>query len=205
MRMKRLGLGVLLAVLALLFPGCMSLEKPEPAREDFTFNPLLPRQPPAPTGPTLAVAYFACEPQFASGEFVYRISDLQWESDFYRQFVDSPATLVTELTRSWLAGSGRFREVGTPGLLKDSSARLQGRIVELYGDFRTAEARGVIGLEFSLWRRGAQGDAWLWSKNFRRSVGLPERTPGGLVRAWDQGLAEILAELTTEVSRSLAP
>jgi cholesterol transport system auxiliary component len=186
--------------LGLLLSGCLSLERTEPSRQSFDFAPQLPQAAAPDQGPTLLVSYFATEPQFATGEFVYRISDVQWQSDFYRHWVDAPAALLTDWTRRWLAGSGRFRNVGTPGLLAGSQANLQGRIVELYGDFRAESPTAVITLAFNLQPGGTKAQTPIWAKTYHRSIPLTRSSPDALVEAWNRGLEEILRDLSREVA-----
>jgi hypothetical protein len=201
--LTRLRTGLLLACFALLLSGCLNLERAEPTRESFDFSPQLPRLATPSQGPILLVSYFAAEPQFATGEFVYRVSEVQWESDFYRHWVEAPATLLTDWSRRWLSGSGHFRDVGTPGLLAGSQATLQGRIIELYGDFRTESPSAVITLAFHLQPGGTKPEVPFWSKTYRRSIPLAQRNPASLVEAWSRGLEEILREVSRDVAVAL--
>lgn len=197
-------LGGILAGGLVLFGGCRLFDRPEPVRESYNFALRLPSRPPNPTGPILQVAYFESEPQFGTGEFVYRISDFEWQSDFYHHWMDSPATLLTEWTRRWLAGSGQFREVGIPGLLEGASARLQGEILDLSGDFRQPNnPQANLSLRMTLEGTAKHGKP-IWTRTFHRKIALTERTPRGLVNAWNLALEEILTETTREAARALA-
>jgi cholesterol transport system auxiliary component len=191
--------------LILVGGGCGVFDRPEPVRQNYNFALRVPGLPPVGDGAVLAVAYFDCEPQFATGEFVYRVGEFAWESDYYHQFLDAPASLVTEVTRRWLGGSGRFREVGMPGLVGGVDGRLEGRLLALYGDFRPGvEPAAVIRLQFSLLGPKGRGEI-LWSRVIERRVVLQSRTPQALMEAWDRGLEQILSEVVDGVGKSVSP
>src|SRR4030095_11265169 len=90
------------ALLALC-AGCVGIEKSYPDKRYFVLEVSANPSPANPTGnDTLEVSNIRVSPRYADRSFVYRTSESGYESDFYNQFLVSPASLITEEVRKGL-------------------------------------------------------------------------------------------------------
>ena len=96
------------AVLLLWTSCCVNLERSYPEREYFALEFTPPAQMTAnggvPIPGVLQVTSLRISPRYESRSFIYRTSDVAFESDYYRQFVANPAPLITDAVRDGLAG-----------------------------------------------------------------------------------------------------
>ncbi len=82
-------------------------------------------------------------------EFIYR-KDLDFESDYYNQFLTSPPTNITEQVITWINES-RLSEVITNRMSSsDSNLLLEGNINLLYADFSGGKIYSILEIEFYL-------------------------------------------------------
>lgn len=172
-------------------------------REEFSFTVDEPDRTPPRQGPVLTVRLFESAPAFENQEFIYRLSALRWQTDYYHVFAQPPATLLTFQVRRWMVHSGLFRSVAIPGLGPAEAWQLQGFVTQLYGDFSNPDLpEAVLHLRCALLAPGAAMEA-VFTKTYRQHVPLRVNTPEGLVEAWNQALQGILSELTADVARAL--
>jgi cholesterol transport system auxiliary component len=73
-------------------------------------------------------------------------------------------------------------------------------VTELYGDFRPGRApAAVLAVQFALIdQTGARPKAVL-ERSIARRIDIPQASPDALVRGYGDALAEILAELSTDL------
>jgi ABC-type uncharacterized transport system auxiliary subunit len=189
-----------LALLA-LSSGCVSLEKPYPDKRYFVL------ETPGQTNPseltsndTLQVSNIRVSPRYADRSFIYRTSAAGYESDFYSQFLVSPASLITEEIRKGLIGSHLFKYVITPSSQLQPSYVLDGTVNALYGDFRNTDSpKAVLEMEFFLTSEIPTKPGILMQKRYAKSIPLSARSPEALVQGWNQALEEILTSLVADL------
>jgi uncharacterized lipoprotein YmbA len=189
-----------LALLALC-AGCVGIEKSYPDKRYFVLD--VPASP-SPANPsaneTLEVSNIRVSPRYADRSFVYRTSEAAYESDFYNQFLVSPASLITEEVRKGLTGSQVFKYVIGPSNQSQPSYVLEGTVNALYGDFRNASSpRAVLEMEFFLTSEIPAKPGILMQKRYAKSLPLTGRTPEALVKGWNQALDEILTSLAEDL------
>ena len=183
-----------------LFSGCVSIEKSYPDKRYFVLeiasNPS--SQNPAGSG-VLQVASARVSPRYADRNFVYRRSDSRFESDFYNQFLISPAALVTEELRGKLSRTGLFKfVVGSANVLAPTHT-METIVNTLYGDFRDLKApKAVIEMEFFLTQE-ASPSAIVFHKLYQRIVAVHDRNPEALVQGWNQALEAISSSLVNDL------
>jgi cholesterol transport system auxiliary component len=192
----------LLAASFLLF-GCVSIERSYPDKRYFVLDISLKESPqdPADNG-ILQMASARVSPRYADRNFVYRRSDTRFESDFYNQFLISPAALVTEELRRELSQAGLFKfVVGSANPLAPTHT-METMVNTLYGDFRDLKApKAVIEMEFFLTQE-ASPSGIVFHKLYQRIVPVQERNPEALVRGWNQGLESISDSLVSDLKAS---
>lgn len=187
--------------------GCLRLlEQPPLDKAEFGFHldhPDLPPPPAASAAPVLSVRLFEAAPTFENQEFIYRLSALRWQTDYYHVFTQPPATLITFEVRRWMAHSGLFRSIAIPGLGPAQAWQIQGFLTQMYGDFQDpSHPRAVLHLRCVLLAPGLAGKPTL-AKTYRQQIPLRVNSPEGLVDAWNEALRRILQELTIDVKRSM--
>lgn len=187
---------------AVLFSGCIRmLQQPSLPRKEFALSLQSPDCPAHSLAPILAVRLFDAAPMFENQEFIYRLAETKWETDFYHLFTQPPSVLLTFETRRWMQRSGLFRSVAIPGLAPSQSWQLQGFVSELYGDFRNPAAPvAVLEMRFSLLPPGAQASTQpLFSRIYQQRTPVPAASPEGLVEAYNRAAELVLKRLTEDI------
>lgn len=197
------ALGFTLLAASFLLFGCVSIERSYPDKRYFVLDISLKKsqQDPADSG-ILQMASARVSPRYADRNFVYRRSDTRFESDFYNQFLISPAALVTEELRRELSQAGLFKlVVGSANPLAPTHI-METMVNTLYGDFRDLKApKAVIEMEFFLTQE-ASPSGIVFHKLYQRIVPVQERNPEALVRGWNQGLESISGSLVSDLKAS---
>jgi cholesterol transport system auxiliary component len=197
------ALGFTLLAASFLLFGCVSIERSYPDKRYFLLEISSKASPqdPADSG-ILQISSARVSPRYADRNFVYRRSDTRFESDFYNQFLISPAALVTEELRRELSQAGLFKfVVGSANPLAPTHT-METMVNTLYGDFRDLKApKAVIEMEFFLTQE-ASPSGIVFHKLYQRIVPVQERNPEALVRGWNQGLESISGSLVSDLKAS---
>jgi cholesterol transport system auxiliary component len=156
---------------------------------------------PAETG-TLQIASARVSPRYADKNFVYRRSEVRFESDFYNEFLISPGVLVAEELRQRLSQSGLFNfVVGSVNALAPTHT-LETFVNTLYGDFRDPRTpQAVMEIEFFLSQEGSPTEI-VFHKRYHRTIPLQDRNPEALVQGWNQALEAISGSLVSDLKAS---
>jgi hypothetical protein len=150
------------------------------------------------------VRSFSIASAFAGRGFVYRKSEHLYESDFYNQFLISPAIIVTEKARLWLCRSGIFERIYVPGSQLDSTHLLEANIIALYADVRDKSSPlAVMELRTFLIDNDSTPESVVHSEIYKASIPLESDTPEAFVEALDKCLAEILTSLEKDLRKEL--
>ncbi|MGH7799504.1 MAG: ABC-type transport auxiliary lipoprotein family protein [Thermodesulfobacteriota bacterium] len=184
-------------LLFLTLTGCATLDKNYPERNYYILNVSneVQNSPPV-SGTILEVGRFEISPSFSGREFVHRIGDLSYESDFYNQFFRPPSSLTTDEVRKWFSESGLFKNVVDPSNNVEANYVLEGNVSELYGDFRaTNEPKAVLGIQFFLTEETSANPKIVYQNNYRREVVLSSNSAQDLVKGWNEALEQILTDL----------
>jgi cholesterol transport system auxiliary component len=188
------------ALLALC-AGCVGIEKSYPDKRYFVLEVSANPSPANPAAnETLEVSNIRVSPRYADRSFVYRTSEAGYESDFYNQFLVSPASLITEEVRKGLTGSQVFKHVIGSSNQSQPSYVLEGTVNALYGDFRNPNSpRAFLEMEFFLTSEVPGQPGILIQKRYAKSIPLTGRTPEALIKGWNEALEEILNSLVTDL------
>ena len=157
------------------------------------------------TSVVLEVHRFTIDAAFADKSLVYRRDELVYESDYYHEFLVAPAVMITERARLWLARSGLFARVLTPGSRLEPSHTLEGNIIQLCGDFSDpSAAKAVLEVHCFLLANENADETIVFGKVYGASIPLETRTADALVEALDRCLIQILERLEEDLQQSLA-
>ena len=181
--------------------GCVSLERGYPDKRYFVIEAAENPRPSNPSADeTLQVSEMRVSPRYAGRSFVYRTSETAYESDFYNQFLVSPASLVTEEVRKVLIESQLFKYVISSSNSLQPSYVLEGTVNVLYGDFRNANSpKAVLEMEFFLTSEIPAKAGVLMQKRYAKVVPVQGHSPETLVKGWNEALESIVASLVADL------
>ncbi len=204
--MKTLLSNIRCGVLALLAlaSGCVGIERSYPDKRYFVLEVNRNISPSNPAGNgILQVATIRVSPRYEDKGFVYRTSGSSYESDFYNQFLVSPAALLGEELRKGLAQSQIFRHVVNASSQLEPTHVLEGVVDALYGDFRDPGApKAVLEMEFFLRKESPSKAEIVAARRYAKSVAVNGRSPEALVKGWNEALEAILSSLVADLRSS---
>lgn len=187
--------------LAALLAGCVSVEKSYPDKRFFVLEiPRREAQTAAAATGVLMVSPLRVSPRYDGRSFVYRLSEANFESDFYNQFLVSPGPLLTEEIRRGLSQAQLAQYVVSAASQAEPTLVLEGTVDALYGDFRDRNApKAVLEMEFFLAKESPSKSEIVLRRRYTKSVAVSGRTPEGLVKGWNDGLNEIAGALAADL------
>lgn len=154
----------------------------------------------------LDVRTFTIDSAFDSKGLVYRKGEFEYEADFYNEFLVSPATMITEKTRSWLSQSGLFARVLDKAGYSEASHILEGNITSLYIDFREkASPLAIVEMRIFLVADATAKESLILGKTYKSSSSPRSGAAEDLVEAFDHCLEEILTDLEKDLAAKLQP
>ena len=158
-----------------------------------------------PSEAVLEVRGFMADSAFGDKNFVYRTDELTYETDFYHEFLVSPATMIREATRNWLAQSNRFTRVVDAGGYVEPTYTLEANITALYGDVRDKDApKAVMELRvFLLKVEGSRDPVVLHARVYSAVHEASTADPDGLAAGFDACLQTILSDLEKDLAAKL--
>lgn len=153
----------------------------------------------------IEIRRFTSNSAFSGKSLIYRSGEFEYESDFYNEFLISPAAMITEKARNWLSASGLSRRVLDPTSYVDPTHVIEGNVTALYGDLRAKSSpTAVMELRvFLLETKTGKEPVIVFGKTYKSSVGLESEGPGGLVSALDRCLVEILTDVEEDLAEIL--
>ncbi len=150
----------------------------------------------------LEVQNFSIDRAFGSKSLVYRKASSEYETDFYNQFLIGPENMVTEKTRAWLSESGLFEWVLEPGSCVDTTHKLEGNIISLYGDFSNESSpKAKMGIRFFVIKLSDK--SIVFGKTYSAAADVESRTAEGVIAAFDKCLETILSDLEKDLDEQL--
>jgi cholesterol transport system auxiliary component len=194
-------------IVAVTLASC-TLSRPSPVKRTFLLEPTLPSAvsgTPKPVSVRVGVVNVASP--FRGKTFVFRESDLRFESDYYDEFFIAPAIMFSDATAKALAASNVFRRVVPFGAASDEGEYvLDGFVSELYADTRDAAAAvAVITVTYYLTPTGVIGAGVAWSKEYRQSTKISGAGPDAVARGWNAALSAVLADLARDLAAAELP
>jgi cholesterol transport system auxiliary component len=184
--------------------GCLDLKKSYPEKRSFVIDVEAPPQD-APSNSAMVVKInkLRVSPLFAGRAMVYRVADLQYESDFYDEWFVPPGTLVTQQVQHWLSRSMGLQVVMAGTNHVEPTHLLEGTVTEFYGDFRAAP-EAVLGLELLLLDAGHDRQP-LFRRAYRQSMPLSERSSDALARGLTEALRAVLVDVVKDIAAADPP
>lgn len=188
-------------ILLLLLPGCVTLERSYPDKHFFALEVNRESKPVNDPGHSvMQISNVRISPRYEGKNFIYRLSDTSFESDFYNEFLVPPASLVAEELVKGLARSDLFQYVIDPSSELAPTHVLEAMVNALYGDFRNSSApKAVLEMEFFVSKQAAGKSEIVMQRRYSKAVELQGHSPDALVKGWEQALGAILADLIADL------
>ncbi|MCB1142572.1 MAG: membrane integrity-associated transporter subunit PqiC [Leptospiraceae bacterium] len=151
--------------------------------------------------PLLKITKIRISPYFEGKNFVYKQGNLNYETDFYNEFLVYPSNNINEVVNKWIIESG----LSVPWSVYDEDVyQLQINVESLHGDFSDgSKPRAILELNFLLQKAGSK--KILYTKKFHKDEPITEINADNLVTAWNKGLTEIMIEMESDLRKIQLP
>ena len=199
---RRLAAG---AAVALVLGGC-SVTRPPVVKETYLLDPA-PAAAVARTQPgTLRVGVVNVAAPYRTRTFVFRETDLKYESDFYTEFVVAPGANIADATARSLQRAKVFDRVLESGAPVESDWVLDGFVPTLYADMRNpVKPAAEIAISYYLSKADGGSGLPFWTRDYARRVPFTGGSQAAYAAALNTGLSEILGELARDLSAAQLP
>jgi uncharacterized lipoprotein YmbA len=192
------------AALAVLVAGLGACSRPAPVKGTFVLDPPFPPAVAKTQPGTLRMGTVTVGAPFRGRQFVYRETELEYQTDYYNEFLVAPAANIGEATARALTAARVFTTVVPSGTALEPDWVLDVFIGSLYGDGRNAQQpAAVLGMTFFL-RRG-DGGVPVWTKSYERRVPFTTGSAASYIAAQNGALGDILAEVARDLSAQTLP
>lgn len=199
---------VAVVAIAVVLASCAAFSRPATPKRTFLLDPVAPPAAAIRKPLALRVGVVNVASPFRGKAFVYRETELKYDSDFYDEFFVAPTAMLSEATARALVSANVFRRVISPGAAAadDSDYVLDGFVSELYGDAREpAKPVAVLAVTFYLSSATLAVPNVLWSREYRQRVPATGTAPEALAHAWNTALSTVLADLARDLAAAELP
>jgi len=143
---------------------------------------------------------------FRGKAFVYRMSNLRFETDFYVEFLVPPAAMLTEQTARALEHAKPFAHVALPDGATDADWVLSGFASALYSCARNAgKPAAVLEITYYLTSSSGMEQTPVWTREYRQRVPMSNATPSAYAEALNRAFGEIVAALARDLAVAELP
>ena len=150
----------------------------------------------------LSVKTFVLSPGVDHEAFVYRLSTVEYETDYYNQFITPVGQQVSEQVRQWLSRSGCLGRVLLPGSRVSATHVLEGNICKLYCNFQDkADAEAIMEIQVYLSDVRTGKARVVFDKRYRASSKIPEATPVSMITSYGECLKTVLQALEDDLKQ----
>jgi cholesterol transport system auxiliary component len=193
------------AGVALMVAAC-AIGRPIPTATTYSIEPP-PGAPDASKPPhpeRLRVERVRVAAPYDRAALVYRLSAVRYISDPYHALLADPGPMLSNRIAEWLAAAGLFKAVDGPGGAAPAPWVLEATVTELYGDFETGgnTPAAVMSIRFTLIDEGSARPKVAYERSLSRRTPVSSASPEALVLGYGAALADILTQLTTDLSNS---
>lgn len=183
--------------------GCA---RPAPVKGTYILEPALPPVVARTQPGLLRVGGVTVAAPYRGRTFVYRETDLKFETDYYHEFLVAPAANIAEATARALAAAKVFASVVPPSAQVEPDWVLDGFVDALYGDGRV-EAKPLAILRITWFLRPYAGEAGVptWSRAYERAIPFASGSAAAYIEAQNKAFSGILAELAHDLAAVTLP
>lgn len=191
--------GTTLIATVLAFCGCVS--RPALDQQTFAFSaPSSPATNLVAHGPVLEIRALQILPPFDGRSLIYRTGDFSYQRDPYAGFLGLPAEGLVVPVIEMLRRDGRFGEVVQPGSAVQPDILAEITVTQFYGDIRKPRSSYAV-LAMQITFMGATNglpEKVILQQNYSRRIPISSTSPAALMKGWNQALADILTEATSD-------
>jgi cholesterol transport system auxiliary component len=184
--------------------GCLS--RPALNKQTFAFSaPAIAATNAVASGHVLGIRNLQIAAPFEGRSLIYRTGEFSYVCDPYAEFLVSPAEELMTPVRGWLRGDRNFSALVEAGSALKPDTLVEISVSQLFGDFRQREhPAAILAMRFVFFDapNGIPGKVML-EKEYSRSIPLNAPTADALMEGWNQALAEILAELSSDFAQKI--
>jgi len=193
---------ILACVVMLSLGGC-NLSAPYPVRNEFVIR-VKPGPKAQETVPgVIMIAGVRVAGPFGDREFVYRMADLTFKSDYYNLFIVAPGRMLTGEVVYAMRQRHGFNSVLDPDVSADHDWVLETMVTDLYGDYRDPSApRAVVRAHFVLLRVAPASTTVVGEWTFEESEPLGAPTPAELAAACGVAFGAVLQRAAPEIEHA---
>jgi ABC-type uncharacterized transport system auxiliary subunit len=193
------------------FSGCKGFifSKPQTPDKHYFMLDVTPAQPAKPSGQAstrvLNLRPFRISPQYVNRGFVYRLSPVAWDSDFYNEFFLPPANMLAEETRLWLEASGLFAKVLDGASELDATHVLESSITAMYADLSDKRnPQAILEMQFLLVEeKPGNVVSIVLHENTRSVVPLKDKSPASVAEGLSKAFEQTLTRLQNRMAETL--
>ena len=139
-------------------------------------------------------------PPYNIRNLVLRESDVEFSTSYYTELLMAPSENFRNGFYTWFAASGVFEDVSIVNR-SGMSHSLSVTVMEFYGD--AVDEKAVLKIKVTLFDEKTNGLRVLSSKDYQQNVAIAETSAEELLRAFNKGLVQILADAEQDVVKAL--
>ena len=195
---KSLGLAITASLLLFGLTGCISSKYVEQKQymldvEKPTDGHKINKQS------SLYIDHVATTAPFDQLNFLYRINEYQYLTDYYNGLLVPPAEQLETTLTNYVKNSSKFT-IQSNALSASNILRVQ--LNEFYADYRdNKNPQAIINMRFVLSRSG--DNKIILDKTFTQKAALQTKNTEGLLAAWNIGLQNILTNATKALNQCI--
>ncbi len=199
-RRQFVRLGIAATTLATI-AGC---SRPTPIKGTYVLEPVMPPAAERTQPGVLRVGNVTVAAPYRGRTFVYRETDLKYETDYYHEFLVAPGANIAEATARALAAAKTFSTVVPGHVAVEADWVLDGFVDALYGDGRIAGKPTAV-LRITWFLRPHSDAVPVWTRSYERVVPFASGSAAAYIEAQNKALSEILAELARDLAAASLP
>jgi len=186
------------AVLALSSCSFMAVRS---SSQTFLLDPGAPPRAARTIGGDVQVGFVDVSSPYSLGNFQYRLTESDWETDPYNRFLTSPQEMMTGVIRSWLEKSRSFSTVVIPGSGAVPDFVIQCEVTAMLIDFRDpGSPSAVIRMKVLVTRASNSGPPEVVLRDtFDSRSPVTDRTPEAFVDAWNLALRKSMLSFSASM------
>jgi cholesterol transport system auxiliary component len=193
-------------LVVVLLAGCSALTRPAPVRDTFLLDPPTPAAVATPQPGTLRVGTVNVAAPFRGKNFVYRVGELRFETDYYVEFLVTQAAMLAEQTARALDRAKAFTRVAGPGTSAEAAWVLDAFVSALYADRRDAgKPAAELDIEYFLTPTEDSAQTPVWHHAYRERVPMRDTSPAAYAEAMNKAFGDILAQLARDLAGASLP
>jgi cholesterol transport system auxiliary component len=193
----------LLIAAAGLAAGC---SRPPPIKGTYVLEPALPAAAAKSHPGTLRIGSISVGAPYRGRAFVYRETDLKFETDYYNEWLVAPGANIGDATARALSAGKVFTSVAPSSVTIDPDWILDGFVDALYGDARVSgKPTAVLRVTYFLRRETGDAGVPVWTRTYERAIPFTSGSAAAYVTAQNAALGDILAELARDLAAAQIP